>query len=469
MPAVLPDRLLQFAALLTLKPFDGATADGRARERHRRVALSAVAAATAKLLSVATALISVPLTLHYLGGERYGMWMTMSSVIAMLAFADLGMGNGLINAVAESHGRDDNETIRKQVSSGFFILSLIAVVIVVLFSAVYSSIGWYRIFNVQSALAQAEAGPALAVFAACFALNIPLGIVQRVQTALQQGFTASLWQCLGSVLGLAGVLLAIHLEGGLPWLIGAMVGAPLFAALGNSIHFFFHARPDLSPAIRFVSRAMIQRIARTGVLFLVLQIVVAVAYASDNIVIAQMLGASAVTEYAVPEKMFSLITVLLGMVLAPLWPAYGEAIARGDSAWVRQTLKRSLITAVSIAAVLSSLLVLFGDRIISAWVGHEVSPPFLLLVGLGAWKILEAAGSALAAFLNGANVLRLQMLIASVMGITAIALKFILVVQIGLPGVVLATILAYLLLVLLPWIFFLPGVIGSLNLKEAPL
>jgi O-antigen/teichoic acid export membrane protein len=44
--------------------------------------------------------ISVPLTLTYLGSERYGMWMAISSIVALLAFADFGLGNGLVNAIA---------------------------------------------------------------------------------------------------------------------------------------------------------------------------------------------------------------------------------------------------------------------------------------------------------------------------------------------------------------------------------
>ena len=95
-----------------------------------------------------------------------------------------------------------------------------------------------------------------------------------------------------------------------------------------------------------------------------LQVVAAVAYASDSFVIAQLLGAPAVAEYAVPERMFSLITMVLAMVLAPLWPAYGEAIARGDAAWVKRTLKRSILTAVGLAALCSFTLVLVGEWVI---------------------------------------------------------------------------------------------------------
>ena len=56
--------------LLRLKPFDTATPEGRAGERHRRVALSFGGAIASKLVSAAAALITVPLTLSYLGIEH---------------------------------------------------------------------------------------------------------------------------------------------------------------------------------------------------------------------------------------------------------------------------------------------------------------------------------------------------------------------------------------------------------------
>ena len=139
------------------------------------MALTALSSGGAKVISVVTMLISVPLTLHYLGSERYGMWMTISSVIAMLGFADLGLGLGLMNAVAEAHGTDDRQAAVHYVSSAFFMLTGVAVIIGLAFALIYSHIPWARLFNVTSPLAVQEAGPAMAVFVACFTLNLPLG------------------------------------------------------------------------------------------------------------------------------------------------------------------------------------------------------------------------------------------------------------------------------------------------------
>jgi O-antigen/teichoic acid export membrane protein len=93
--------------LLRFTQFDTSTSEGRASERHRRIALTGLVSVAAKAVSIITMLIVVPLTLNYLGAERYGLWMTISSVIAMMVFADFGIGNGLMNAITESYGKND--------------------------------------------------------------------------------------------------------------------------------------------------------------------------------------------------------------------------------------------------------------------------------------------------------------------------------------------------------------------------
>jgi O-antigen/teichoic acid export membrane protein len=430
------------AGLLRFRAFDTSTPEGRSAERHRRVVLSATASATAKIVSVATALISVPLTLHYLGTERYGMWMTMSSFIAMFAFADLGIGHGILNVVAESSGKEDRSAIRSAAASGFFILSIIAVVVVTAFAAAYPFFSWFGIFNVQSEIARQEAGPALAGLVVCFALAMPLGVVARVQIGLQQGYASSLWRCLGSVIGLAGVLIVIWLQAGLPWLVLAFLGGPLVASVINTAVFFGASEPDLAPQRQYISRKMAGRVARVGLLFFGLQVAMAIAFASDNIVIARSLGAQAVTDYAVPEKLFSLIGVTVSMVLFPLWPAYGEAIARGDRPWVRKTLLRSLSASIVATSVLSLVLIVFGTSLITLWTGQDINPPFMLLLGLGLWKVIEAGDNSVSMFLNGANLVRFQLVLAAVMATLAITLKIVLVARVGISGVIWATILA---------------------------
>jgi O-antigen/teichoic acid export membrane protein len=429
---------------------DQSTAEGRAHERHRRLALGALTAALAKLISITATLISVPLTLHYLGPERYGIWLTISSFIAIMSFADLGLGNGLLSSVASAHGQDDTEAIRNYVSSGIATLTIVALVLAGLFAALSPLISWPAIFNVQSPQAMAEVGPAVSVFGLCFALTIPASIVQKVQIGLQQSFVASLWQCLASVLTLAAIIAATHFRLGLPWLVLAFMGAPLAVALINNIVFFSIMRRDIAPTRSRISPALALHTMRIGLMFLVLQLVGAVAFSSDALVITQVLGPASVPQYAVPAQMFNVVSQLIVMSLAPLWPAYGEASSRADHDWVKTTFLRSLTISVAFAAIGAACITIAGPLLLHFWVGTAIQAPLALLLGLAIWKIIEAAGNAAAMLLNGLRLVRFQIVVAIVTGAVILALKFFLIKEHGIIGVIYATILGFVIFTGIP-------------------
>jgi O-antigen/teichoic acid export membrane protein len=253
--------------ILGLKEFDTSTPEGRSQERYRRVALTAISSVGARGITVATMLIAVPLTLHYLGTERYGLWMTISSIIAMMGFADLGMGLGLLNAIAEAHGQEDRQAAERYVSSGFFMLFAMALLILVVFAAAYPFIPWSRVFNVTSQQAIQEAGPAMCVFIACFAASLPLGVVRQVQLGYQEGFEPSLWESAGKVLGLVGLFLVIYLKAGLAWLVLAMAGGLPLAWLLNSLVLYGFRRPWLRPRLENYHRASARKVLHTGLFF----------------------------------------------------------------------------------------------------------------------------------------------------------------------------------------------------------
>jgi O-antigen/teichoic acid export membrane protein len=451
-----------------LLPRDPAGLDDHQRgsERNRRAVLAGSIATMARVVQIGASLVTVPLTLKYLGNERFGLWMTISSVLAMAAFADFGVGNGVLNLVAEACGRDDMVGVRRAVSSGFAILNGIAAFLLLSFFAIYRSVDWGSVFRVTSPQARLEAGPALAVFAVCFALNISLDVVQRVQLGLQQGYRYGLWQLGGSLLGFIGVLGGIWLHVSLPVLVIAIAGAPIFATALNAISFFGFVRPDLRPSGELVSRAVISRMVRLGCLFFTLQLVIAISFSADNFIIARTLGAVNVPEYAIPQRMFAIAGMLLANLIAPLWPAYGEAISRGHIGWIRLTLRRSMLLVLSVSFVASSSLLILAPRLIHWWVGSRIHPPFLLLLGLAVWSVMDCGRTCLGAFLNGAAVVRFQIVLWLVFGAVCVTVKILSVRHFGLVAVPWSTIISCLLVEIVPWMIFIPRFFHSLESRS---
>jgi O-antigen/teichoic acid export membrane protein len=450
--------------LIRLHPFDTSTEEGRSNERIRRAALTTLASVAMKIVTMISALISVPLTLHYLGAERYGLWMTISSFIACLSFADLGLGNGIINAISSSDGKDDIESAKRYISSGYLMLTGISLFLILVYFIVFPLVNWDRIFNVHTQLGKIEERSALTTFFFCFAGSISTSIIQRIQAGYQEGFNSNLWQLVGAILSLSTLVFFIYLHLGLPWLIFAFQGVPVLIAILNALVYFKISRPYLIPKISYWDRNIARNLLKTGFLFFVLQISVAIAYSSDNLVISNILGASAVPEYSVPARLFTVIGSIVGMMLTPLWPAYGEAWARGDYQWSKGILKKSLLVSGVITTFFSIIAVLFSHFLIHHWVGADFTVFTSIVIGLATWTIIASVGNAVAMFLNGVNVILPQVIISLVTAIVGLILKILFVHKFGVSGAVWGNVISFSLLCLLPYSIYIPNLLRKRNL-----
>lgn len=439
-----------------LSPFDTSTPEGRARERHRRVALTAALSAVSKGAAIATGLIAVPLTIHYLGVERYGLWMTVSSLITMFAFADLGIGNGLVSEVARTQGLGNSRGAAEAVSSAFVVLGLVSVVGVPVFAVLYFQVDWPGLFNVSSAIAVREAGPALAVFVGCFLISVPLGIIQRVQMGCQEGYIAGAWATVGQIGSLAAVIAAIRYEGGLPTLILAMSGVPILATAASAVLLFARQHPELRPRWALVSSRTATRIIKTGGWFFLIQVIVAFHYSADSLIIAHLLGPAEVSRYAVAMKLAVVVPTIVGMWLVPLWPAVSEAAARNDWHWIRRTFNRTFLVSIVVVAGSALGLVLFGDAIVSAWVGPGIVLGLGLLSGFGLFMLASAMSGPVAMFMNGMGIIRVQVVTSLLMAVVSLWARIHFAPVYGITGVIMSNALTQILLVSLPswWILW---------------
>lgn len=449
---ILP-QITRSLTLVRLRPFDTSTVRGRSNERLRRAALTTVASVIAKVISLLATLVSVPLTYRYLGSERYGIWMVLISIIGAMSFADLGIGNGLMNAVSEAYGKDDHLLAKEHVSSALALMLCIAAFLTLAAAVAYPLLPWMRLFNVKSATVAAEGATAFLVLYGSFVVNIPLGVITRAQAGLQKGYTTQIVNALGNVVSLGAMLLVIEGRGKLAWLVFASVMGAIISTLVNGL-LLFREHPWLVPSWHAVRTSSSNKILNLGLMFFVLQCAVAVSFTSDNIVIAQIMGAAAVAVYAVPQKLFSFVTGVVSMAVLPLWPAYGEAIARGDFAWTRKAFLGSLWLALAITIPLCTLLALAGPWILRVFFGRSLHAPMSLLVVLAVWGVVSAVSTVISMLLNGAGVLKVLTITSVFASLSNLALSIFLTRQLGVMGVCLGSIITQ-LTITFPACFFI--------------
>ena len=104
------------------------TKDKRNKMLRNNIFLSAII----KTVGILASLIIVPITLHYLESEQYGIWMTISSILYWFAFFDIGLGNGMRNYLTKALSLNDYEKGRDYLSTTLFLLTCIAGIIAII-------------------------------------------------------------------------------------------------------------------------------------------------------------------------------------------------------------------------------------------------------------------------------------------------------------------------------------------------
>jgi O-antigen/teichoic acid export membrane protein len=421
-------------------------------QRGRTIANTAAWSLAAKGASAANLFLSVPFVLQALGPAQFGAWAALVSLVMFAGFLDFGFGNGTMNLVAQAHGRDADAQIAGIARAGLRSLLQVAAILGALSLALLPVIPWHRLLGLPAEFAQASRDGAAAVLL-CLTAAVPLNLAQRVQLGMGRGDQAFRWQAIGQLLALLAVAALARLGASLPVLTWAAVGTPLLAAAVNSALLW------RSPALRAPSSARAQRgtsrhIRREGFQFFLMQLAAALAFSSDLPLIASLAGPEQAGVYAIAQRVFSIIPLSLGLVWTPLWPIYRKAMASGDHAWVKRTLRRSLLLGVSGAAAAGILFVLAFPPVAQWWMHRTLAIGPWLLLGFAAWSVAEALGTALATFLNAAGVTRIQVAAACCFAPLCVAAKIGVLEHARmdwLPWTTLATYVAAVLLPLLLW------------------
>ncbi|HUB91126.1 MAG TPA: hypothetical protein VMA74_15485 [Dyella sp.] len=434
----------------------------RVGPRGRRILHTGAWSIVAKVFAAANLFLTVPFVLHTLGPKLFGVWATLVSLVIFAGFLDFGIGNGTMNLVAAAQGRGAYDEIGPILREGRRTLLWLALWLAVASSIALPLVPWQHLLGLPDEMA-ASCRTATAAILFTVVLAVPLNLANRVQLGLGRGDRAFRWQALGQLLTTAVVIVLAKLDASLPLLVLAAVATPLVASAANT--WLLWLEPQMASSGKKNDPTIATHIRREGLLFFVLQLAAALAYSADLPLISTLRSPADAGTYAIVQRLFSVIPLGLGLIWTPLWPIYRQALAAGDYRWVMHTLRRSVVLAVLAAFFTSSVLMLGFDRIVPLWVHKPVAIAGTLLEGFVVWCTVNAAGTAIATFLNAASVMRYQVITAAIFAIACIGLKAWAISHFGIWIVPWITATTFLFLNLAPTLLLGPRIIAFAHSK----
>jgi O-antigen/teichoic acid export membrane protein len=391
-----------------------------------------------KGFNIIIGLIIVPLTINYVNPTQYGIWLTLSSIITWFSFFDIGLGNGLKNKLIQALADEDYPLAKTYVSTTYFIIGLISLFLLSIFVIGSLFINWATVLNASQSMQKELTLVAIVVFS-IFSFQFVLQLINTVAIANQSVIVSSLTGLIGNFLGLIIVFIFTKTtHGSLIYLCLSIGISPLVVLLIFNLVMFNTKYKKYAPSFKYVKLSYAKSILELGFKFFIIQIGLIFFYNLDNILISNIVGPSAVTSYNIAYKYFSVITMISNIVMTPFWAAFAEAHLRGDTVWIKASV-RKLSKIVIVVFVISLIMLMASKFVYHIWVGDKVLIPFTLSLILAFYTAFNTYRTIFVYYVNGVGKLNVQFLIVFIAGLLNIPFGILLGRAYGSTGVILST------------------------------
>lgn len=321
-------------------------------------------------ISIALPLVMIPIYLRCLGHQTYGAWIVILSVTSYLGLANLGIGQTLNNRVAESVAKDRHGEIGPLVSTAFFGYAAIAAALTLALVASAPLIAKrFALDDNYSALA-----PFL-IYTTLVLVSFPFKVFPCVLRGFER---VDLDQSIIAAANTVRVaILALALLSGAKLIAVAAINGSAELLMPMATYWMSRRlTSEATPRLRNFSRTLLGAMIRPSLGFLGIQVANALMLGVDNLVVGYALGAAAVTAYAVPFRLITMLVSLFSVAVNAVNPTVTVTFAQGMNQRLARGYLFSLRLAMFYATAGAIVLWIVGPRFLRVWAGPDVFPGF---------------------------------------------------------------------------------------------
>lgn len=428
--------------------------------RTRTILLQSGIGLISRFGAIAATLAATPLMLKLLGGQQLGAWLVLLSVFQWITMFDLGIAAGARNEIARAVAVSDDLRVRQAITTGWLYVAVISAVLflvgalVLAFTPLASWLGHAVFSGVDVSITLW-----LIVGGAC--ITFALNFIQSAYAAMEKAAAFSLFSLVVNV----GFLLLLVLAN--TWSVNRMEPIAIMYIIamicGNTLLIWQFCRnfSQYMPNRHAINHELSGVIVKFGVRLFVVQLAALVIFTTSRLLTSAWLGPESVVIYDAGFKVFSIVTMVHTLLMSTIWSSFTQAYERGEFGWIRQTLRRLAILMLPLAAA-CAILAICSPSIIQRWLGSGQVGSVSFYALLAAATVLSCWSNIYAYLLNGVGETRVQMISAVFAGVINIPAThfFTIVLGMGLPGIVLGTLVS-----LLPFSILGPFAVSKLLIK----
>jgi O-antigen/teichoic acid export membrane protein len=405
--------------------------------RKRATAVLAIGGYVNTGIQIVQGLLLIPLYLHFVGAHLYGLWMASGGILGMLGVLNFGIGNMLIQRVANAYGRQDLP------KAGVYFVNGMLVYLIIVF--IFMIVGLFLSFFLP-ALLRVSGGINLQL-RGCFQLAVVAAGAGIVNECLR-GFAQALLRPVFSMVAIAvsriiGIVITTVLlfrDAGL-WAIpvGMLVTEImiLIAGLVQTLTLFRELRARV-----VLDAAIIKEYLHLGGAMFIARLGSALSRESDPLLITLLLRPELTTAYMLTRRAADIVFQMLSVVYGATHSGFSHLVGHGEKERIATVATRLLIMVFFSGLVGFITYVVMNHSFLALWVGEAFALDKWIIIGIGVAFFASSLRNMVWQVLNGFGEYQYSSRVIFLEGIGKILLAAALLNFLGMPGMPIALVVS---------------------------
>ena len=397
--------------------------------------------------NIAVRLFTIPLVINYLGNERFGLVMTISSMSGYIFLLDFGVASALVNKLTSCYTAGERESADKYITAGFVFLGSVSALFGVCLIFAIPLFDWGTILKLQS-VGTEEVNTLLFIALGLFLIQLPLSLVQRVPYAFQRGRLNETYSLVANILSLAGVLLSVLLKLSISFVTLFLISAPAIGGIGLMLHLLLR---DEVRIVRMPYRtivSLVRECRQAGYDFIVMQSLAVLMTGLQFTLLALYHGAAAVAPYALMFQVLVAVQTPFIALIQPMWTKVAQLTRQKEFYTIRALLRNYFKMALLYSLATSVFFLFMLNPLLAIFLRSQLPLLFDLRLGFAVLAILGLLfGGGVGSVILGMNLTRQMAKITFGQFVLFVSVGFLLIPPMGSLGVVVSVCAGYLVAV----------------------
>jgi O-antigen/teichoic acid export membrane protein len=320
----------------------------------------------ANVAQVGARFVTVPIVIHHLGLEGYGIWSVLMSVAAYMSLGGAGVKSAFQKYAAEATGSGDFERASKLISTGtaaVLLISITALVPVALFSHQLAGVAGVppRFLN--------SAAHAILLMAFMMILINAGGSYQAILMGAHRIDLQKKLYIASMVAGSIATIIVLRFGFGLLAMSAVFGGVEMAGLLGCCI-LSRRVIPAIEVAPKHLSRSVLRELITFGGSYQLVSILEALCSAILPVAVLKFYGASAAGVLALASRVVAAALLPQGTLLQPILSGGSFVYASSTPERMRLFLLKSFNATLALSFTPLAFVGCFGTMIVLVWTGQ---------------------------------------------------------------------------------------------------